>query len=115
MTVMATSDYKNYSVDKVREWVQDALQTEATGEEIADAILGELQYEVEYHMEAMTKASDVLARLKAKREAPNEFWKSLKAKREAPNEFWKSKNVTSATATDWEDFWHSPEKHGAWK
>ena len=101
MTVMATSDYKNYSVDKVREWVQDALQTEATGEEIADAILDELQYEVEYHMEAMTKASDVLARLKAKRKAPNEFWKS--------------KNVTSATATDWEDFWHSPEKHGAWK
>ena len=105
MTVMATSDYKDYSVDKVREWVQDALQTEATGEEIADAILGELQYEVEYHMEAMTKASDVLARLKAKRKAPNEFWSSLK----------KSKNVTSATATDWEDFWHSPEKHGAWK
>ena len=32
---MANSDYKNYSVDKVREWVQDALQTEATGEEIA--------------------------------------------------------------------------------
>ena len=94
MIVMATSDYKNYSVDKVREWVQDALQTEATGEEIANAILDELQHEVEYHMEAMTKASDVLARLKAKRKAPN---------------------VTSATATDWEDFWHSPEKHGAWK
>ena len=86
MTVMATSDYKNYSVDKVREWVQDALQTEATGEEIANAILNELQYEVEYHMEAMTKASDVLARLKAKR---------------------KASNISFAKASDWADFWNS--------
>ena len=86
MTAMANSDYKNYSVDKVREWVQDALQTEATGEEIADAILDELQYEVEYHMEAMNKASDVLARLKARRKAPN---------------------ISFATSTDWADFWNS--------
>ena len=44
MTVMATSDYKNYSVDKVREWVQDALQTEATGEEIARCNLKSKDY-----------------------------------------------------------------------
>lgn len=86
MTAMANSDYKNYSVDKVREWVHDVLQTEATSEEIADAILDELQYEVEYHMEAMNKASDVLARLKAKRKAPN---------------------ISFANATDWADFWNS--------
>ena len=86
MTAMAASDYKNYSVDKVREWVHDVLQTEATSEEIADAILDELQYEVEYHMEAMNKASDVLARLKAKRKAPN---------------------ISFANATDWADFWNS--------
>ena len=86
MTAMANSDYKNYSVDKVREWVQDALQTEATGEAIADAILDELQHEVEYHMESMNKASDVLARLKAKRKAPN---------------------ISFANATDWADFWNS--------
>ena len=86
MTAMATSDYKNYSVDKVREWVHDVLQTEATSEEIADAILDELQYEVEYHMEAMNKASDVLARLKARRKVPN---------------------ISFATSTDWADFWNS--------
>ena len=86
MTAMANSDYKNYSVDKVREWVQDALQTEATGEEIADAILDELQHEVEYHMQAMNKASDVLARLKAKRKAPD---------------------ISFAKASDWADFWNS--------
>ena len=85
MTAMANSDYKNYSVDKVREWVQDALQTEATGEEIADAILDELQYEVEYHMEAMNKASTVLARLKGNRQ----------------------KSVSFAKGRDWSDFWNS--------
>jgi len=83
---MEDFDYKNYSVDKVREWVHDVLQTEATSEEIADAILDELQYEVEYHMEAMNKASGVLARLKAKRKAPD---------------------ISFAKASDWADFWNS--------
>lgn len=86
MTAMATSDYKEYSVDQLKTWVQDALQTEATGEEIADAILNELQYEVEYHMEAMNKASEVIARLKAKRKSPN---------------------ISFAKGTDWADFWNS--------
>lgn len=86
MTAMEDFDYKNYSVDKVREWVHDVLQTEATSEEIADVILDELQYEVEYHMEAMNKASSVLARLKAKRKAPD---------------------ISFAKASDWADFWNS--------
>ena len=86
MTAMANSEYTKYSVDKLREWVSDALQTEATGEEIADAILDELQYEVEYHMEAMSKASDVLARLKAKRKTPD---------------------ISFAKGRDWSDFWNS--------
>ena len=86
MTAMEDFDYKNYSVDKLREWVHDVLQTEATSEEIADVILDELQYEVEYHMEAMNKASSVLARLKAKRKAPD---------------------ISFAKASDWADFWNS--------
>ena len=86
MTAMEDFDYKNYSVDKLREWVHDVLQTEATSEDIVDVILDELQYEVEYHMEEMNKASSVIARLKAKRKAPD---------------------ISFAKGSDWADFWNS--------
>ena len=86
MTVMANSDYSAYSIERLKEWVNDALQTEASADEIADAIQLALQEEVDYHMEAMNKASDVLARLKAKRKAPD---------------------ISFAKASDWADFWNS--------
>ena len=86
MTAMANSDYSAYSIERLKEWVNDALQTEASADEIADAIQLALQEEVDYHMQAMNKASDVLARLKAKRKAPN---------------------ISFANATDWADFWNS--------
>ena len=86
MTAMANSDYSAYSIERLKEWVNDALQTEASADEIADAIQLTLQEEVDYHMEAMNKASDVLARLKAKR---------------------KASNISFAKASDWADFWNS--------
>ena len=86
MTAMANSDYSAYSIERLKEWVNDALQTEASADEIADAIQLTLQEEVDYHMEAMNKASDVLARLKAKRKAPD---------------------ISFARASDWADFWNS--------
>ena len=86
MTAMANSDYSAYSIERLKEWVSDALQTEVSADEIADAIQLTLQEEVDYHMEAMNKASDVLARLKARRKSPN---------------------ISFANATDWADFWNS--------
>ena len=86
MTAMANSDYSAYSIERLKEWVSDALQTEVSADEIADAIQLTLQEEVEYHMQAMNKASDVLARLKAKRKAPD---------------------ISFARASDWADFWNS--------
>ena len=86
MTAMANSDYSAYSIERLKEWVSDALQTEVSADEIADAIQLTLQEEVDYHMEAMNKASDVLARLKAKRKAPD---------------------ISFARASDWADFWNS--------
>ena len=86
MTAMANSDYSAYSIERLKEWVSDALQTEVSADEIADAIQLTLQEEVDYHMEAMNKASDVLARLKAKR---------------------KASDISFARASDWADFWNS--------
>ena len=62
------------------------FRLKASADEIADAIQLTLQEEVDYHMEAMNKASDVLARLKARRKSPN---------------------ISFANATDWADFWNS--------
>ena len=85
MISMKNSEYTEYSIERLQDWVGDALQTEATGEEIADAIITVLQQEVEYHMAAMNKASSVLAHLKGNRR----------------------KSVAFAKASDWADFWNS--------
>ena len=82
---MENSDYTEYSIERLQDWVSDALQTEATGEEIADAIITVLQQEVEYHMAAMNKASSVLAYLKGNRKTGTSF----------------------AKGSDWADFWNS--------
>ena len=86
MTAMANSDYSAYSIERLKEWVNDALQTEASADEIADAIQLTLQEEVDYHMQAMNKASDVLAHLKARK---------------------RTSNISFAKSTDWADFWNS--------
>ncbi len=85
MISMENSDYTDYSMERLKDCVTDTLQTEASGDEIADAIITCLQDEVNYHMEAMNKASTVLARLKGNRQ----------------------KSVSFAKGRDWTDFWNS--------
>ena len=55
-----TNDYKNYSLEKLSELVQDALQTEATPKEIYDTIITTLKKEVSYHDVCKRQAQDVL-------------------------------------------------------
>ena len=91
---MENSDYTEYSIERLQDWVSDALQTQATGDEIADAIVTVLQQEVEYHMEAMNKASTVLARLRGSRRTGSTL----------PHT---NKDVALYGSSDWADFWNS--------
>ena len=56
-------DYKNYSLEKLGEFIQDALQTEATPTEIYDTIVNTLKKEIKYHDVCKKQAEDVLDRI----------------------------------------------------
>ena len=64
MIVMEPSNYTKYSLDSLREWVDDAMSTDATPEQIVEVIVSELQENVDYHMEQMNKNAETIALLK---------------------------------------------------
>ena len=53
-------DYKNYSLEKLSEFLRDALQTEATPIEIHETIVKTLKKEIQYHDVCKRQAQDVL-------------------------------------------------------
>ena len=53
-------DYKNYSLEKLSEFISDALQSEATPTEIYSTITTTLKKEVEYHDTCRRQAQDIL-------------------------------------------------------
>ena len=54
------NDYKNYSLEKLSEFISDALQSEATPTEIYSTITTTLKKEVEYHDTCRRQAQDIL-------------------------------------------------------
>ena len=62
--VMEHSNYTEYSLDSLRDWVDDAMNTDATPEQIVEAIVSGLQENVDYHMEQMNKNAYTIALLK---------------------------------------------------
>ena len=53
-------DYKNYSLEKLSEFLRDALQTEATPTEIHETIVKTLKKEIQYHDVCKRQAEDIL-------------------------------------------------------
>ena len=53
-------DYKNYSLEKLKEWITDSLHSEATPLEIYEAITTTLKKEITYHDVCKRQAQDIL-------------------------------------------------------
>lgn len=64
MIVMENSNYTEYTLDSLRDWVHDAVNTDATPEQIVEAIVSGLQENVDYHMRQMNKNAETIALLK---------------------------------------------------
>ena len=64
MIVMEPSNYTKYSLDNLHDWVCDAVNTDATPEQIVETIVSGLQENVDYHMEQMNKNAYTIALLK---------------------------------------------------
>ena len=64
MIVMEPSNYTEYSLESLKDWVHDAVNTDATPEQIVQVIIDSLQENVDYHMEQMNKNAYTIALLK---------------------------------------------------
>jgi hypothetical protein len=63
-------EYKNYSLSNLNDWISDALNSEATPEEIYATIVNCVERDVEYHDACVKQAKQLLSLLKG-REIPN--------------------------------------------
>jgi len=57
-------EYKNYSLSSLNDWISDALNSEATPEEIYATIVNCVERDLEYHDACSKQAKDLLSLLK---------------------------------------------------
>jgi len=62
-----TSDYKDYSLDKLKEWVHDAMNSDASPHEIYSAIREAVREDYYYHKDCISRASGLLELLSGHR------------------------------------------------
>jgi hypothetical protein len=62
-----TSDYKKYSLDKLQEWVHDAMNSNASPHEIYSAIREAVREDYYYHKDCVSRASGLLELLSGHR------------------------------------------------
>ena len=82
---------ENYSLNNLQEWLEDALESEASPEEVYDCIVHTIHRKVIYHQKCAKDAQEVLDLLSYKRNLP----KNVLA----------FKDVTN-TPKEWMKFWH---------
>ena len=91
-----TSDYKKYSLDKLQEWVHDAMNSDASPHEIYSAIREAVREEYYYHKDRISHASGLLELLSGHRPVKNDDIKQWDAWEETyyPEEY-KGSTVSS--------------------
>ena len=115
-----TSDYKKYSLDKLQEWVHDAMNSDASPHEIYSAIREAVREEYYYHKDRISRATGLLELMSGHRPvADKELFEAAVAEREYYEGANKSlscdKDDPSPECQDaWNDFWEEyyyPEEH----
>ena len=66
-----TSDYKKYSLDKLQEWVHDAMNGDASPHEIYSAIREAVREDYYYHKDCISRATGLLELLSGHRPVAN--------------------------------------------
>ena len=105
------SDYKDHSLNQLKEMVDDALNSEATPQEVRDSIVNTIREQIDYHLKCIDKASEFLALLKhhdktMPKEMPQDYDFQVMPEDDRNSQLYTSSKVTEAvTQKDWEDFW----------
>ena len=86
----------NYSLTNLQEWIEDALYSEATPEEIYDCIVHTVQRRVIYHKKCMNDSQELLNLIDKVRSTTR------------PDNVVSISDVTHSRK-DWDDFWKSED------
>ena len=96
-----TPEYQQYSLDQLKEWVENALDADITPQEMRDSIVNTVRERIDYHLNCVERSSEFLALLK-------HHDKTVVKDDNVVNGsslFTSSKVTEAATALDWDDFW----------
>ena len=90
-----TSDYKKYSLEKLQEWVHDAMNSDASPHEIYSAIREAVREDYYYHKDCISRASGLLELLSGHRPVKSDDSKKWDAWEEHyyPEEYKESVNL----------------------
>ena len=99
---LESNEYKDYSLKQLCELVEDAINSNATPQEVRDSIVNTVREQINYHLNCVERASEFLALLKHHdKTMPKEMPKD-----DRNSQLYTSSKVTEAvTQKDWEDFW----------
>ena len=99
---LESNEYKDYSLKQLGELVEDAINSNATPQEVRDSIVNTVREQINYHLNCVERASEFLALLKHHdKTMPKEMPKD-----DRNSQLYTSSKVTEAvTQKDWEDFW----------
>ena len=82
---MDNFDYKKFSLNNLENVLGEVIdQDDCNPEEIAQSIIDACEANIDYHLKAVSKAAETIAKLKG---------------------LLKENKITEATPTDWDDFW----------
>ena len=99
---LESNEYKDYSLKQLGELVEDAINSNATPQEVRDSIVNTVREQINYHLNCVERASEFLALLKHHdKTMPKEMPQD-----DRNSQLYTSSKVTEAvTQKDWEDFW----------
>ena len=86
-----------YNIDMMKEWAANVIHSEATPQEVRDAVVNSIREQINYHLDCVERASELLSLL-------NHHDKKNEKSTNSQN-FTSSKVKEAATDKDWEDFW----------
>ena len=82
---MGNFDYKEFSLNNLRDVLGEVIdQDDCNPEEIAQSIIDACETNIDYHLKAVSKAAETIAKLKG---------------------LLSENKITEATPSDWDDFW----------
>ena len=95
----------NYSLTNLQEWIEDALYSEATPEEIYDCIVHTVQRRVIYHKKCMNDSQELLNLIDKVRSATRpDNVVSISEPLSISDE-----SYVTNSKKDWDDFWKSED------